>query len=57
MTSFSAKIEKNKESHAYILGVQACRQNEPMFNPFEAGSSASLEWIDGYLDAKFLKEL
>lgn len=57
MTSFQAKIEKNKENRAYMAGVAAAYSNEKMASPFPKGSEAESEWIDGYLDAVFLRNL
>ena len=57
VTSFQAKIEKNKENHAYISGVQAAYSNKRMVSPFPYGSEPESEWIDGYLDAVFLRKL
>lgn len=57
MTSFQAKIEKNKENHAYMRGVDAAYRNEQMISPFDKGSKAESEWLDGFLDAVFLRNL
>lgn len=57
MTSFKAKLEKNKENHAYILGVEAFQNGLSMDGPYERNSKADEDWIDGYLDAMFIKEV
>ena len=57
MTSFSAKLEKNKENHAYVLGSEAARDGKSMLGPFERGSPADRDWVDGYLDFAFLRNL
>lgn len=57
MTSFQAKLEKNKEKHAYVLGAEAAQSGKSMIGPFERGSLADREWVDGYLDAAFLGNL
>ena len=57
MTSFSAKLEKNKENHAYVLGAEAAGDGKSMLGPFERGSSADRDWVDGYLDFVFLRNL
>lgn len=57
MTSFQAKLEKNKENHAYMLGVEAAQDGKSMLGPFERGSPADREWVDGYLDAVFLRKI
>ena len=58
MTSFSKKIEKKKESHAYILGAKACMEGLAMnASPYDRGSKPDSDWVDGYLDAMFLKRL
>ncbi len=57
MTSFQAKIEENKESHAYVLGGDAAYKNLSMQGPFTPGSDADAEWLSGYLDAMYLKRI
>lgn len=57
MTSFSAKLEKNKENHAYVLGSEAAKDGKSMLGPFERGSSADRDWVDGFLDFVFLRNL
>lgn len=57
MTSFQAKLEQNKEKHAYVLGVDDYRSGKSMIGPFERGSPADIDWVDGYLDAVFLRNI
>jgi hypothetical protein len=57
LTSFQAKIEENKESHAYVLGGDAAYKNLSMQGPFTPGSDADAEWLSGYLDAMYLKRI
>ena len=58
MTSFQAKLEKNKESYAYILGSNAFSYGLPRTNnPYAYGSKSYEDWADGYEDALFLREL
>lgn len=57
MTSFQAKIEKKEETYAYVLGAQAFQKGLSMQGPYERGSGADQEWVDGYLDAMFLGRL
>lgn len=57
MTSFSAKLEKNKENHAYVLGSEAAKDGKSMLGPFDRGSSADRDWVDGFLDFVFLRDL
>lgn len=57
MSSFKAKIEKKEETYAYVLGVQAFRDGKSMQGPYERGSSTDQDWVDGYLDAMFLRSL
>lgn len=57
MASFKEKLEKNKENHAYLLGVEAAQAGLSMIGPFDRGSPADREWVDGYLDAVFLRKL
>jgi hypothetical protein len=57
LTSFQEKLEKNKENHAYVLGAEAASKGLSMEGPFPRGSDADVEWVDGYLDAIFLRKL
>ena len=57
MASFKDRLEKNKQNHAYMMGVDAAYRNEQMISPFDKGSKAESEWLDGFLDAVFLRNL
>lgn len=57
LTSFQGEIEKKKEKKAYTLGVEASNSGKPMIGPFEAGSHANENWLDGYLDDAFLRSM
>jgi len=57
VTSFQAKIEKKEESYAYLLGVEAFQSGKSMQGPYERNSKADQDWVDGYLDAMFLRKL
>lgn len=58
MTSFKSKIKEIEQSHAYYLGAEACMAGNRMdSSPFDRGSKADEEWVDGYLDAMFLKRI
>ena len=57
VTSFQAKIEKKKESHAYLLGAEASRSGQSMVGPYERGSDLDREWVDGFLDSTFLRSV
>jgi hypothetical protein len=58
MASFQAKLEKNKESHAYILGADAFNHGLlPANNPYAYSSKPYEDWVDGYDDALFLRKL
>lgn len=57
MTSFKEKLEKNKETHAYLLGIETAWEGKSMLGPFERGSPPDREWVDGYLDYLFLRRL
>jgi hypothetical protein len=58
MASFKEKLEKNKESHAYYQGAIACMEGLAMnTSPYERGSPPDSDWVDGYLDAAFLRKL
>ena len=53
MISFSSIIKENLAIHAYCLGVDAFYEKGS--NPFEEDTEEFKEWIDGHLDAAFLK--
>lgn len=58
MTSFKKKIEENTHSYAYALGVEAFYKGLAMnASPYDRGSKPDEDWIDGYLDAMFLRRL
>lgn len=57
LISFKTKIALKKENHAYVLGVEAAQSGKSMLGPFERGSDADADWVDGYLDAVFLRNL
>lgn len=57
LTSFKEKLEKNKENHAYLQGVEAAYRRDKMSSPFERGSEADEEWLNGFLDATFMRNL
>lgn len=58
MTSFKKKIEELEKSHAYCLGAEACMSGKRLDNsPFDRGSIADEEWVDGYLDVMFLRRI
>lgn len=57
MASFKAKIEEKEESYAYLLGAEAFQKGLSMQGPYDRGSKADQEWVDGYLDAMFIRRL
>jgi hypothetical protein len=58
MASFKTILDKKIESHAYCQGAEACTQGKPLRDsPYERGSKADAEWVDGYLDVMFLKRI
>lgn len=57
VTSFQAKLERNKENRAYVLGAEAAQSGKSMIGPFERGSPPDSDWVDGYLDALFIRNL
>lgn len=60
--NFNELIDKNKEKHAYVLGAKAFTSlvdsksvpNKVLVSPFEQGSAADNEWLEGYCDAFFV---
>jgi hypothetical protein len=58
MVSFKKEIEKKQQSHAYYQGAKACMDGLAMnTSPYDRGSGADSDWIDGYLDAMFLRSM
>lgn len=58
MVSFKKEIEKKQESHAYYQGAKACMDGLAMnTSPYERGSKPDADWVDGFLDAMFLRRL
>lgn len=57
MISFQSKIDQNKQNHAYMMGVQAAYSNQKMTGPFPEGSDADEQWLEGYLDCVFMRNL
>lgn len=58
MKNFSDIIQKRKALYAYALGAKAFSDNDEN-NPYDPVSSprAYKDWENGWLDAKFLREL
>lgn len=52
MINFKDKIEKLNQSHAYTMGVGFFNT---VRSPFDPGSTPDKEWMDGFLDAAFLR--
>jgi ribosome modulation factor len=58
MASFKEKLEEKQESYAYYQGATACMEGRAMnTSPYERGSPPDSDWVDGYLDAMFLRKL
>lgn len=58
MTSFKKKIQKKSESHAYCQGVDAFQNgytSKIVRSPYEEGSVANREWLDGFYDALYMR--
>lgn len=57
MTSFKQEIERKKENEAYALGAKAFSgqyEQKVVLSPFEKGSKADIEWLDGFFDAWYV---
>lgn len=58
MISFKKEIEKRQEVHAYYQGVKACLDGKAMnTSPYDRGSRPDEDWVDGFLDAMFIKRI
>ena len=58
MPSFKEKIEANKGRYAYIEGGYAAYHGKSKdSNPYKPDSIEAIEWLDGYLDVQYLREL
>lgn len=58
MTSFKEKIEVKTFEYAYLLGAKAFQEGLAMkSSPYQRGSKPDSDWIDGYLDAMFLRRV
>lgn len=58
MTSFKEKIKEKLESHAYCMGLEAFQNgytDKIVKSPFDAGSKADKEWLDGFYDAWYMR--
>ena len=57
MTSFWNKIKDREAVHAYVLGTKAYQDGLSMLSQYERGSKADADWLDGWLDAMFLRKI
>lgn len=57
MTSFSSKIKEKRNEHAYYLGTCAYAEGLSMQNDYEQGSKLDEDWLNGYLDAMYLRNV
>ena len=58
MGSFKEKIKNKQGVHAYYLGALACQEGLAMnASPYERGSRFDVDWVDGYLDALYIRRL
>jgi hypothetical protein len=58
MASFKDKIKRASHPFAYALGVEAFYKGLAMdASPYDRGSKPDEDWVDGYLDAMFLRKL
>jgi hypothetical protein len=46
-----------RDEHAYTQGVDAFSNNEPQQSPYTDDFKLDLDWLDGYLDAKYLRNM
>ncbi len=57
MVNFETKIKSMRDQHAYTQGVDAFCNNEPQQSPYTEDFKLDLDWLDGYLDAKYLRNM
>ena len=58
MVSFKQKLIQNQEKHAYVLGAKASMEGYSIdMRPFQYDAFVDQEWLDGYLDVVFLRNL
>lgn len=58
MANFKQKLKEKEECHAYVLGAKAAMDGYSMdVRPFQYDALVDQEWIDGYLDVVFLRNL
>ena len=57
MTSFSSKIKEKEFEYAYYSGALAFMEGKSMTSPYERGSAQDEDWVDGYLDAMYMRKL
>lgn len=58
MVSFKQKLTQNQEKHAYVLGAKAAMDGYSIdVRPFQYDAFVDQEWLDGYLDVVFLRNL
>ena len=58
MLSFKQKLKERRENHAYMLGAKAAMDGYSIdVRPFQYDAFVDQEWLDGYLDVAFLRNL
>lgn len=57
VVDFAIKIKAMRDQHAYTQGVDAFSNNEPQQSPYPDDFKLELDWLDGYLDAKYLRNM
>lgn len=57
VVNFETKIKSMRDQHAYTQGVDAFSSNEPQQSPYTEDFKLDLDWLDGYLDAKYLRNM
>ena len=58
MPSFEQKLKEKRENHAYVLGAKAAMEGYSIdMRPFQYDAFVDQEWLDGYLDVVFLRNL
>ena len=57
VVNFATKIKSMRDQHAYTQGVDAFSNNEPQQSPYTDDFKLDLDWLDGYLDAKYLRNM
>lgn len=58
MANFAEKIQEKEKYHAYIQGAKASAAGLVISDcAYEVGTKEYIEWLDGFLDDKYLRNM